>query len=565
MERALPSQLFGLRLVRNGLISTAQLEEALEYQLSHPEMGLLQALDALDIVEEDISTRAIAADVGIPFIAEDDLDIAQYMQEIIPRDIAIKYHVAPYRDLGDGLTFLMANPTDVIMVDDLRRITGKNIHTIMTTESAIERAISLIYTDVSYGLDLDLFDDPTALSPAEIQTTALAELNEVVDDSPTVKLVNYIIQKAVADGASDIHVEPQEHDLRIRFRIDGVLQEIMRSPKSGQSAIISRIKIMADIDISETRKPQDGHCSFTVGSKKIDFRVSSLPTAHGERIVMRILRTDSVLLRLEDLGFSANNLKIFERSFKKPYGAILVTGPTGSGKSTSLYAAINILNSPEKHILTAEDPVEYRLPGINQVQINPKAGLLFSTALRSFLRCSPDIILVGEIRDRETAQIATEAALTGHLVLSTLHTNDAASAITRLTEMGIEPFLISSSLDCIVAQRLARKLCPDCKEAYTPEPEALDRLNFASGERPTVLYRAKGCRKCNDSGFKGRIGIHEILIVTEEIGRLTVAGATGDEIKQAAIAQGMLTLHQDGLSKAAAGITSVEEVLRVAM
>lgn len=565
MSNSIPRQLFGLRLVRNGIITASQLEQALDYQLANPDMRLLQVLERLGITEEDVAARAIAEDVKVPYVGEDDLDFELYIQEIIPRDIAIKYHVAPYRIEEDGLTFLMTNPTDLNVLDDLRMITNKTIYPIMTTTAGIEKAISQIYSDVTSGLDLDIFDDAESLSDEALDKAALADLDEVLDDSPTVKLVNYIIQKAVADGASDIHLEPQERDLRIRFRIDGVLIEIMRSPRSSQAAILSRVKIMADIDISETRKPQDGHCSFTIGNKKIDFRVSSLPTAHGERIVMRILRTDSVLLQLEDLGFSANNLKIFERSFKKPYGAILVTGPTGSGKSTSLYAAINILNSPEKHILTAEDPVEYRLPGINQVQINPKGGLTFATALRSFLRCSPDIILVGEIRDRETAQIATEAALTGHLVLSTLHTNDAASAITRLTEMGIEPFLVSSSIDCIVAQRLARKLCPECKEAYTPDPEAMRQLGFSGESIPSVLYRAKGCRRCNNSGYKGRIGIHELLIVTEEIGRLTVSGATGDEIKQTAINQGMRTLRQDGLEKALSGITSVEEVLRVAM
>ncbi len=398
----------------------------------------------------------------------------------------------------------------------------------------------------------------------DVTDEALAGLTAVESEAPAVKLVNYIIQKAVADRASDIHIEPQEHDLRVRFRVDGVLHEAMTpAPKSIQTSIISRFKIMAELDIAESRKPQDGHCAVTVSGHKVDFRVSTLPTVYGERIVLRILRKDAILLELKDLGFLPSSLDRFEASFTKPYGCILVTGPTGSGKSTSLYAAINVLNNPGRHIITAEDPVEYRLPGVNQCQVNSRAGLTFARALRSFLRCSPDIILVGEIRDQETAQIAVESALTGHLVLSTLHTNDSAGAITRLIEMGVEPFLVSSAVDCILAQRLARKLCGECKQEWKPKREVLIDAGYSADNLPESVYRAVGCKKCGGTGYKGRIGVHEVLVMSEEISKLCVEEATAEVIRKVAIDQGMLTLRQDGLEKVRMGQTSIEEIVRV--
>jgi type IV pilus assembly protein PilB len=338
---------------------------------------------------------------------------------------------------------------------------------------------------------------------------------------------------------------------------------VMRSPKATQQAIISRFKIMADMDIAENRKPQDGHTALTISGHKLDFRVSTLPTVYGERVVLRILRKDSILLKLSDLGFLPGSLERFESSFRKPYGAILVTGPTGSGKSTSLYAAINVLNDPGRHIITAEDPVEYRLPGVNQIQTNARAGLTFAAALRSFLRCSPDVILVGEIRDQETAKIAIESALTGHLVLSTLHTNDAAGAVTRLVEMGVEPFLVASALDCVLGQRLARRLCGDCKEEYEPPKQLLLDAGYTEDNLPEKLMRAKGCKKCGNTGYRGRMGVHEVLLMTEEISKLTVSEATAEEVKTVAVQQGMLTLRQDGLEKARMGQTSIEEITRV--
>ena len=555
------NNLTGQRLLRAGVITQEQLNQALRYQEAKPNVRFQQIIEELGYASADEIVRTIAMQIGIPYIDSKEIEVDLTLETAFPRNIAERYQAVPLRLEGQQLTVAIANPRDIRAIDDLRLISGKTILAVMASEQAIIDCITELYSDPSSEFGLSEYSEEEDAGAQAIEE--LENLEEVVDDSPTVKLVNYLIQKAVADGASDIHIEPQEHDLRIRFRSDGVLHEIMRSPKSSQTAIISRVKIMSDIDISETRKPQDGHCQIMVGNKRVDFRVSTLPTTYGERVVLRILRTDSVLMQLRDLGFSERNLKLFETSFKKPYGCILVTGPTGSGKSTSLYAAINELNSPEKHILTAEDPVEYRLPGINQIQISNRAGLTFAAALRSFLRCSPDIILVGEIRDRETAQIAIEAALTGHLVLSTLHTNDAASAITRLSEMDIEPFLLSSAIDCVIAQRLARCLCPECKEAYAPDPETLIRLGYHENDLPATLWKAKGCRKCNDTGYKGRIGVHEILQVSEKIGALTVTGATGDEIKKAAIEEGMQTLRGDGLDKARKGITSIEEIMRV--
>jgi type IV pilus assembly protein PilB len=393
----------------------------------------------------------------------------------------------------------------------------------------------------------------------------LASVREVVEDAPIVKLVNLLITQAVQDRASDIHIEPTERDLRVRFRIDGVLHEVMRSPKSITSGVTSRLKIMADINIAERRIPQDGRLSVNANGKKIDLRVATLPTVWGEKIVMRVLDNSTAMLKLSDLGFSDHNYETYSKSFVKPYGMILVTGPTGSGKSTTLYATLNIVSRPEVNVITVEDPVEYRLPGINQVQTNNKAGLTFSSALRSILRSDPDIVLLGEIRDGETAHIAVEAALTGHLVLSTLHTNDAPSAIVRLTEMGIEPFLVGSSVDCVLAQRLARRLCPKCKEPYTPTPEVLLSNGFPwqDGMDLPTLYRPVGCSACAKTGYKGRLALHEVMAVTEDIEKLTVERASSLVIGKVAVEQGMITLRMDGLLKVMAGVTSVEEIFRV--
>jgi type IV pilus assembly protein PilB len=380
-----------------------------------------------------------------------------------------------------------------------------------------------------------------------------------------VKYVNLLITQAVQDRASDIHIEPGEHDLRVRYRIDGVLHEVMRSPRSIQSGVVSRLKIMADINIAERRIPQDGRLTVTAMGHPVDLRVATLPTVWGEKVVMRILDNSTARLALSDLGFTQANYGRYSQSFAKPYGMILVTGPTGSGKSTTLYATLNIVARPQINVITVEDPVEYRLPGINQVQVNAKAGLTFAAALRSILRSDPDVVLIGEIRDHETAQIAVEAALTGHLVLSTLHTNDAPSAVTRLAEMGIEPFLVGSALDCVLAQRLARRLCVRCKEQYVPSQEELTGARFPEepGQEQLLLYRAVGCSACAKTGYKGRLALHEVMTVTEDVERLAVARASATEIRHVAQGQGMQLLRADGMQKVREGVTSIEEILRV--
>ena len=385
------------------------------------------------------------------------------------------------------------------------------------------------------------------------------------DDAPIIKLVNLLITQAVNDRASDIHIEPEERGVRVRYRIDGVLHEVMRPPKAVQAGMTSRLKIMAEINIAERRIPQDGRITVQLQGRPIELRVATLPTVFGEKIVMRILDKSSVMLDLADLGFSDHNFQMFQESYKKPYGEILVTGPTGSGKSTTLYATLNILNRPEVNTITVEDPVEYRLQGINQVQTNVKAGLTFAAALRSILRCDPDIVLIGEIRDHETALIATQAALTGHLVLSSLHTNDAPSALTRLVEMGIEPYLVASALDCVLAQRLARRLCSKCKEPYKPTIEELTTARFPfdpEGDLPE-LFKPIGCSNCSNTGYKGRMAIHEVMAVTEDLQRLVVESASAEEMKRTAQSQGMKTLRHDGMEKVVKGATSIEEILRV--
>jgi type IV pilus assembly protein PilB len=548
----------GEMLVAAGVIDEVQLNDALEVQkATGGQLG--RVLVELGYATQAAILAILAEQIGIPFV-----DLSQKHPDptaiaVVPRDLATRYTLMPIGfDERGRLIVAMADPQNVLAIDDLRIITGYDCIPAIATRDDIMNTIEDAYGAAARLTQTELVSDD--LGGAE---TDISKIAEVTSDTPIVKLVNFIITKAVSDRASDIHVEPQEHDLRVRYRIDGVLHEMMRSPKSAQAAVISRFKIMADMDIAENRKPQDGHTSIVVGHHSLDLRVSTLPTVYGERVVLRILRKDSILLRLTDLGFLPQSLQRFEDSFRKPYGAVLVTGPTGSGKSTTLYAAVNVLNEIHRHIITVEDPVEYRLAGINQIQTNARAGLTFARALRSFLRCSPDVILVGEIRDAETATIAIESALTGHLVLSTLHTNDSASAVTRLVEMGVEPFLVSSSVACVLAQRLARRLCPDCKQEYEPPKQMLLDAGYTEENLPATVWKAVGCRKCGGTGYRGRLGLHEVLLMTEEISHLCVTGATADDIKRQSVAQGMLTLRQDGLEKARIGDTSVEEVARV--
>ncbi len=522
-----------------------------------------RALVELGFVTDEGLAVALAEQYGLSFIDLTESSVDAMAVAMVPEPAARRHNCIPVRFDQDRLVVAMVDPANVVAIDDLRALTKRDIEIVVATKSDVSSAINRFYRMDSAAESLA--EEAAAVQEAEDKSLEDAVKSAGADDAPIIKLVNLLITQAVSDRASDIHIEPEEKVLRIRYRVDGVLHEVMTPPKSVQAGITSRLKIMADINIAERRVAQDGRIGLVVQGKQIDIRVATLPTVHGEKLVLRLLDKSSVLLKLSDLGFLQHNYERFRESFSKPYGQILVTGPTGSGKSTTLYATLNILNRPEVNIITVEDPVEYRLPGVNQIQTHPKAGLTFASALRSILRSDPDIILIGEIRDRETAQIATEAALTGHLVLSTLHTNDAPSALTRLVEMGIEPYLVSSALDCVVAQRLARNLCDRCKEPYAPTDEELRAAQFpvAAGEEPPKLYKAVGCSSCGQTGYKGRSALHEVMPVTEGIQKLIVENGSSETIKKLAIEQGMITLRHDGMAKVKAGITSIEEILRV--
>ncbi len=546
-------------LLEGGHVTRTQLDNALDEQ-RRLGRSLGRVMVDLGLLTESQLVAALAQQIGMTFV-----DLSDYAVDgsAVSRvaDTVCRRHTALPIGYEDGkLLVAMADPANVFAVDDLRSLTGMEVKAVVATKADVLAAI-----DRYHRGDAELDDLTSAIDGGFDNDDDLSSVRDVTDDAPIVKFVNLLITQAIQDRASDIHIEPAEKDLRVRFRIDGVLHEVMRSPKSITSGVTSRLKIMADINIAERRIPQDGRLSVTTNGKKIDLRVATLPTVWGEKIVMRILDNSTAMLKLSDLGFGEENYDVYSKSFVKPYGMILVTGPTGSGKSTTLYATLNIVSRPEVNVITVEDPVEYRLPGINQVQTNAKAGLTFAAALRSILRSDPDIVLLGEIRDHETAQIAIEAALTGHLVLSTLHTNDAPSAITRLTEMGIEPFLVGSALDCVLAQRLARRLCAKCKEAYQPSRESLVDMRFPwdPDEPLPTLYRPVGCQACSKTGYKGRLALHEVMAVSEDIERLAVERASALAIGQVAREQGMVTLRTDGLMKAKAGLTSMEEILRV--
>lgn len=549
----------GMVLVERGMLTDEQLIDA-ETERQDTGLPLGRILVTRGMVTERDLVMALAEQIGLDFVDLASAPIDPRAATAVGRATLEKHCLLPYAYEQGKLLVAMADPANVVALDDVRTITKMELRAVVATRqdilSAIERTatmsqdISAIAGDL-VGEDDDLGD--------------LADLKAVTEEAPVVKFVNLLITQAVADGASDIHIEPGERELRVRYRIDGVLTEVMRSPRSIQAGVISRLKIMAEVDIAERRIPQDGRISLTVHGKDIDLRFSTLPTVHGEKVVMRILDKTSVLLELEDLGFLDHNNARYEAAYRKPYGMILVTGPTGSGKSTTLYATLNVINKPEVNIITTEDPVEYRLPGINQVQVRPKIGLTFASALRSILRQDPDVVLVGEMRDRETAQIGIEAALTGHLVLSTLHTNDAPSAVVRLTEMGVEPFLVASAVDCVLAQRLARRVCSRCVELVRPEAPVLKEAGFPADvvdERPEVP-QAVGCSACSNTGYRGRLAIHEVLLVSEEIERLTVTHASSDDIARVAVEQGMRTLREDGLAKVLLGRTTLEEIARV--
>ena len=562
-QRRASKKRIGEILVEMGLITPQQLQEALEEQKeSHLRIG--EILVGKGWVKSIELTEALGRRLGVRFLDLAETRCDTSAMSLVSEKDARRYAALPIAFADEHtIVVAMVDPSNIFAVDDLRILTGFDIEPTIATEEDIFAQIAKLTR-----LDHDVATDVNQQSlSGEISADEVRDIREQVDEAPIVKLVNSIIAQAADDAASDIHFEPQAKELIVRFRNDGVLHEVMSIPRRMQSGVLSRLKIMADLDIAERRVPQDGRIGLMVGGKPIDMRVASLPTVYGEKIVIRLLDRSNVMLRLEDLGFAEKALARYKKSFSKPYGAILVTGPTGSGKSTTLYATLNILNSVEKNIITVEDPVEYRLVGINQVQVNPKAGLTFSTGLRSILRCDPDIVMIGEIRDRETAQIAIESALTGHLVLSTLHTNDAPGALSRLTEMGIEPFLTASAVDCVLAQRLARKLCESCKEPFKPTQEMLRRNDFppevVQDWANVTLYKGVGCNRCNGTGYKGRLGLYEVMLVTEAIERLTVERKSADEISRVAQAEGMRGLREDGIDKVLQGRTSIEEIARV--
>ncbi len=476
----------------------------------------------------------------------------------IPLPLVLRHRVLGIAINDDELVVAISDPDDVVALDDIRAATGMVIRPVAAARSELRKLIDRLKRD-----DSDLADVAAGLRSED--ESDVSNLSSAGDDAPIVRYVNSLIEQAIQSRASDLHLEPTETDMRVRFRIDGVLHEVDKVPHGVQSALISRLKIMSNVDITERRVPQNGRITVRLNQHNVDLRTATLPTVWGEKVVLRVLDTGGIDLDLKKLGFTEHNYARFATSFQKPHGMLLVTGPTGSGKSTTLYATLTEINTPEVNIITVEDPVEYRLAGVNQIQVNHKAGVTFAAVLPAILRSDPDIVLIGEIRDRPTAQIAVEAALTGHLVLSTLHTNDAPSAVTRLIEMGIEPFLVGSSLDCILAQRLARRLCEWCKQAYSPTSDDLTPMRRPSDdfELPQRLWRPIGCRSCGNTGFRGRLAINEVMPVSEEISRLAVEHASAAEIRRVAVAAGMVTLRDDGMRKAAEGHTTLEEVTRV--
>jgi len=550
-------------LVAAEKITAEQAQEATRFGAEHQEnpikvimeRGLIEQRDLLDIAASGMGTR---------FVELVEYPVDMLSAALLPAEFAKRHMVLPLgRDEENRLIVAVdfRDLQNLTLKDDLARLTKAHVFLVLATKGDLEQKIVQIYRAENELAELagNLAD------VAESDIDDLSALTEVAEDGPIVRFVNLIISQAISDRASDIHIEPSEHFMRVRYRIDGVLHESQKAPRSIQQGVISRLKIMSDINIAERRIPQDGRMSVTQAGKKLDLRVATLPTMWGEKVVMRILDNSNTKLGLDDLGFSEENYVRFRESFTKPYGMILVTGPTGSGKSTTLYATLNQISKPEVNVITVEDPVEYVLPGINQVQTNAKAGLTFASALRSILRSDPDIVLIGEVRDHETAQIAIEAALTGHMVLTTLHTNDSPSAITRLIEMGIEPFLVGSAVDCVLAQRLTRRLCRKCKEAFTPNPAELVRVRYPwqDGQDLPELFRPAGCTFCSQTGYKGRMAIHEVMTVDEEIEMMAVARSSADTIARAARAAGMSSLRDDGWRKVGQGLTSVEEILRV--
>ncbi|HET9527096.1 MAG TPA: type IV-A pilus assembly ATPase PilB [Pyrinomonadaceae bacterium] len=587
-------------LVRENLISPQNLREALDYQREHGgRLGF--NLVKLGLVSDDMITAVLSRQYGIPSVNLDLFNIDPNVLRLIPQEVAQKHCVLPLSRVGATLTLAMVDPTNVFAMDDVKFMTGLNVEPVVVAEGSVQQAIAKYYgtsreielamaaEDVAaesrngsngsngaithadlVSLDSIDFADTDAEGVEVLEDNEeidLSTLSRMSEDAPVVRLVNVLLVDALRRGASDIHVEPYEKELRIRFRIDGVLYDVMHPPLKMRDALISRVKIMSKLDISEKRLPQDGRIKIKVKvdsrSRELDFRVSTLPTLFGEKVVLRLLDKQNLMLDMTKLGFEPESLTKFKRNISKPYGMVLVTGPTGSGKTNTLYSALQSLNTVDTNIMTAEDPVEFNLPGINQVQMKEQIGLNFAAALRAFLRQDPNIVLVGEIRDFETAEIAIKAALTGHLVLSTLHTNDAPSTISRLMNMGIEPFLVATSVNLIQAQRLIRRVCKDCKQEHQTPAEALVEVGFSADEAKTIkTYKGRGCTTCNSTGYKGRIGLYEVLEITDEIRELILIGASALELRKKAVEDGMITLRESGLHKIRSGVTTLEEVVR---
>jgi len=552
-------------------ISEDQLRQAADVQKETRE-PLAQVLVNMGIITEKEKARVLGRQWGIPFIDLADKQIDKELFKLVPHHLLQRWKAIPVGRNGSRLTVAMVNPLDVYAIDQMRLVAGIDIESVIATAEDIASLLGQsMSTREEIGAALQEMSEEIGGGDGDVQVAeknreedvSLDRLREMLEDAPVVRLVNLVIRQAVRDKASDIHIQPEQNRVRVRYRIDGMLHDVMSVPKRVQAPLVSRIKVMGDMDIAEKRAPQDGRISLRVAGREFDFRVSTNPGVNGEKVVMRILDKRGVQANLGSLGLPRVILDDFEALINHSYGIITVTGPTGSGKSTTLYSVLNQINSPEKNILTIEDPVEYQLAGLTQTQVNTRAGVTFAGALRTFLRQDPDVILVGEIRDAETALIATEAALTGHLVFSTLHTNDAPSAVARMLEMGIEPFLISSAVIGVLAQRLVRVICPECKESYTPPVEAFRRLNLAMDLDSVTFYRGRGCDRCRQSGYRGRIGVFELMMVSDSIRELVLKKAPAHRIREEALQAGMVTLKQDAMQKVLEGITTMEEALRI--
>ena len=569
--RLQPPDKFGEVLLNSGKITAKQLQEALTYQ--REQGGRIGAtLVKLGFLSERELVDFLSKHFKVPAIDLDGMEVDESVLKIIPPDIARKYTILPISKTGATVTMAMIDPTNVFAMDDVKFMTGYKVEPVVAAESSIRGAIDRYY-GTTHAIELKKVMEDLEESGGDLEVLEdeedldLAAMEEQVEQAPVVKLVNIILTDAIKRGASDIHIEPYEKDYRVRYRIDGILYEMMRPPLKLKEAITSRAKIMARLDIAEKRLPQDGRIKIKTKvsgrTKDLDFRVSVLPTIFGEKIVMRLLDKDKLMLDMTKLGFEPDSLRKFEQAILKPYGMVLVTGPTGSGKTNTLYSALSRINTPEVNIITAEDPVEFNLSGINQVQMKEQIGLNFAASLRSFLRQDPNIILVGEIRDFETAEVAIKAAMTGHLVLSTLHTNDAPSSVSRLMNMGIEPFLVATSVHMVVAQRLVRRICTFCKEPSELAPQALVTAGFSEHEARTIkLFRGRGCERCSSTGYKGRVGLYEVMEIDEEMREAILTGASANELRMKAMERGMLTLRGSGLQKVREGMTTLEEVLR---